>query len=221
MKVPQIPRLGQGVPDVSQQEFFQESQSQQEGQQPFGDNEIAETAQPYYWSTRPPQQGAPKEAPAEGYDEPMVHNDYRDDYQHGYMAQDTRKYTYAQASGPGIDEPRAQSQASSSQKQQFSPDGDSFERQYRPYTRNNIQWNVPLWARPQRQPRGSVRVIWLIILGMIFIGPVLHILGALLAGVGVIPLTLLFPFFVVALVARAYSPSCLNRMQTPFQKLCP
>jgi len=213
MKVPQIPRLGQGVPDVSQQEFFQESQSQQEGQQPFDNDEIADTAQPYYWSTRPPQQGAPKEAPTEGYDEPMVHNDY----QHGYVAQDTRKYTYAQTSGPGIDELRAQSQASSSQKQQFSPDGDSFERQYRPYARNNIQWNVPLWARPQRQPRGSVRVIWLIILGMIFIGPVLHILGTLLAVVGVILLTLLLPFLVVALFAIPYTLYRISRRRSPFQ----
>ena len=202
---------------MSQQEFFQESQSQQEGQQPFDNNEIAGTAQPYYWSTRPPQQGAPKEAPTEGHDEPMVHNDYRDDYQHGYMAQDTRKYPHAQASGPGIDEPRAQSQASSSQKQQFSPDGDSFERQYRPYARNNVQWNVPFWARPQRQPRGSVRVIWLIILGMIFIGPVLHMLGALLAVVGVILLTLLLPFLVVALFAIPYTLYRISRRRSPFQ----
>lgn len=217
MKVPQIPRLGQGVPDVSQQEFFQESQSQQEGQQPFADNEIADTAQPYYWSTRPPQQGAPKEAPTEGYDEPMVHNDYRDDYQHGYLAQDTSKYTYAQAGRPGIDGPRAQPQASSSQKQQFSPDGDSFERQYRPYARSNIQWNVPYWARPQRQPRGSARVIWLIILGVIFIGPALHILGTLLAVAGVILLTLLFPFLVFALFAIPYTLYRISRRRSFFQ----
>ncbi|HET7638497.1 MAG TPA: hypothetical protein VFK47_07120 [Ktedonobacteraceae bacterium] len=202
---------------MSQQEFFQESQSQQEGQQPFADNEIADTAQPYYWSTRPPQQGAPKEAPTEGYDEPMVHNDYRDDYQHGYLAQDTSKYTYAQAGRPGIDGPRAQPQASSSQKQQFSPDGDSFERQYRPYARSNIQWNVPYWARPQRQPRGSARVIWLIILGVIFIGPALHILGTLLAVAGVILLTLLFPFLVFALFAIPYTLYRISRRRSFFQ----
>ena len=202
---------------MSQQEFFQEPQSQQEQQQPFGDNEIADTGQPYYWSTRPPQQGAPKEAPTEGYDEPMVHHDYRDDYQHGYIAQDTSKYTYVQAGRSGLDEPRAQSQASSSQKQQFSPDGDSFERQYRPYVRNNIQWNVPLWARPQRQGRGSARIIWLIILGVIFIGPILHILGALLAVVGVILLTLLFPFLVVALFAVPYTLYRISKRRTSFQ----
>src|SRR5258708_31025657 len=100
MKVPQIPRLGQGVPDVSQQEFFQESQSQQEGQQPFDNNEIADTAQPYYWTTRPPQQGAPKEAPTEGYDEPMVHNDYWDHHQHGYLGKDHIKYPLSQATSP-------------------------------------------------------------------------------------------------------------------------
>jgi hypothetical protein len=217
MKVPQIPRLGQGVPDVSQQEFFQESQSQQEGQQPSGDNGIADTAQPYYWSTQPPQQGAPKEAPAEGYDEPMIHHDYRDDYQHGYIAQDTSKYTSVQAGRSGLDEPPTQSQASSSQKQRFSPDGDSFERQYRPYARNNIQWNVPLSARPQRQGRGSARIIWLIILGMIFIGPMLHILGALLAVVGVILLTLLFPFLVVALFAIPYTLYRISKRRSSFQ----
>ena len=202
---------------MSQQEFFQESQSQQEGQPPSGDNGIAEKAQPYYWSTQPPQQGAPKEAPAEGYDEPMVHHDYRDDYQHGYIAQDTSKYTSVQAGRSGLDEPRAQSQASNSQKQQFSPDGDSFERQYRPYVRNNIQWNVPLWARPQRQGRGSARIIWLIILGMIFIGPMLHILGALLAIVGVILLTLLFPFLVVALFAIPYTLYRISKRRSSFQ----
>ncbi len=202
---------------MSQQEFFQESQSQQEGQQPSGDNGIADTAQPYYWSTQPPQQGAPKEAPAEGYDEPMIHHDYQDDYQHGYIAQDTSKYTSVQAGRSGLDEPQAQSQASGSQKQRFSPDGDSFERQYSPYTRNNIQWNAPLWARPQRQGRGSARIIWLIILGMIFIGPMLHILGALLAVVGVILLTLLFPFLVVALFAIPYTLYRISKRRSSFQ----
>jgi hypothetical protein len=147
----------------------------------------------------------------------MVHHDYRDDYQHGYIAQDTSKYTNVQAGRSGLDESQVQSQASSSQKQQFSPDGDSFERQYRPYARNNIQWNVPLWARPQRQPRSSARLIWLIILGIIFIGPMLHILGALLAIVGVILLTLLFPFLVFALFAIPYTLYRISKRRSSFQ----
>ncbi len=191
---------------MSQQEFFSGSQSQQEGQQPSDNNEIVDAAQPYYWSTRPPKQGVPKEAPVEGPDEPMLHNDYADDYQHGYVARTINRDSYTQASISAVNGPQAQSQSSSSKKQQFSPDVDSFERQYR-RNASNVQWNVPFWARPQPQRRGSARLIWFIILGVILIGPMLHILGALLAVVavvGVILLTLLFPFLLVGLFFIPY-----------------
>jgi hypothetical protein len=214
------PQQGQGVLDVSQQDFFSGSRSQQEGQQPFDNNEIVDAAQPYYWSTQPSKRGVPKEAPVEDPDEPMLYNDYADDYQHGYVARTANRDSYAQASVPIVNGPRVQSQSASSKKQQFSPDGDAFERQYRRYG-NNVQWNVPFWARPQRQPRGPARLILFIILGVILIGPLLHVLGALLvvaAVVGVILLTLLFPFLLVGLFFIPYILYRWSRRRSYFQK---
>src|SRR5690348_7810731 len=78
---------GEGVPVMSQQEFFQGPQFQEQGQPTVEDDEIEYSPQPYYWSTQPGK-GAPKDEPASLSDEPMVQADYPGDYQHGYAAQD-------------------------------------------------------------------------------------------------------------------------------------
>src|SRR2546429_38204 len=184
---------------MSQQEFFQGSQFQEQKQrQPaLEEDDIEYPSQPYYWSTQPGN-AAPKDEPASLSDEPMgpLEDRYEDnhpgDYQHGYVAQDTvNKGVGAQFIAP----PGGKSQwESQSQRQQFSPDGDSFEHRYRPYTANNQQWSVPPWARPQQHKRSAAGWVWLVILGLVFIGPLLHILGDLLAVVGMIVLVLVLPF---------------------------
>src|SRR5947209_17345025 len=107
---------------MSQQEFYQEPQSQKDGQQPLQDNEINAIPQPYYWSTKPPTQGIPK-------DEPVLHDEYAADYQHGYSAHDPEMHTSYQAGTSKADGPQTpnQFQTSQSQQRRFSPDGDSFE----------------------------------------------------------------------------------------------
>jgi hypothetical protein len=195
---------------MSQQEFFQGSQfqEQKQGQPSLGDDDIEYPAQPYYWSTQPGK-GAPKDEPASLSDEPMgsslggsYQDDHQSDYQHGYAAQDS----ISSSVGGRFTAPRQRSNGgpSQSQRQRFSPDGDSFEHQYHPYTANNQQWSVPPWARPQQHKRSAAGWVWLVILGLVFIGPLLHILGALLAVVGMIVLVLVLPFLLVAIMALPY-----------------
>lgn len=191
---------------MSQQEFFQGPQFQEQEQPTLEDDEIEYSPQPYYWSTQPGK-GAPKDEPASLSDEPMVQADYPGDYQHGYVAQDNRSNT---AGAKFIPPTREQSNRgksewrSQTQRQHFSPDGDSFEHQYRPYGVNKQQWSAPPWARPQRHHRGAAGWFWLIVLGLVFMGPLLHFIGALLAVAGIIILTLLVPFLFVAMLALPY-----------------
>src|SRR5947209_1004338 len=133
---------------MSQQEFFQGSQfqEQKQGQPALEEDEIEYSPQPYYWSTQP-HKGAPKDEPASLSDEPMVQADHPGDYQHGYAAQDSvsnsveaRFVTPAFIPEEGSNRGTSQRQ-SQSQRQQFSPDGDSFEHQHRPYSVNNHQWS--------------------------------------------------------------------------------
>ena len=191
---------------MSQQEFFQGPQFQEQEQPSLEDDEIEYPPQPYYWSTQPGK-GAPKDEPVSLSDEPMVQADHPGDYQHGYAAQDNVSNPVgAKFITPTWEESyrgtqRWQSQA---QRQQFSPDGDSFEHQYRPYRGNNQQWSAPPWARPQQHKRSAARWFWLIVLGLIFMGPLLHSLAAFLAVAGVIILTLLVTFLFVAMLALPY-----------------
>lgn len=176
--------------DMHEQEFVPESQSQSHGQDASNEVEINYPAQPYYWSTQKPN--APKEEPASLYDDPMVQSENSSEYKQGYSAPARSRF----------------------QQQQYSPDGDSFEQQYQ-YHANyapNQQWSVPLWARPQVQRvRGrSSRWFWLVLLGLLCIGPMLHLLGFLLVA-GVIFLTLLFPLLIVGLFSI---PFMLSRALT-------
>ncbi|GAC1379015.1 MAG: hypothetical protein NVS4B7_10700 [Ktedonobacteraceae bacterium] len=185
---------------MSQQEFFQEPQFQE--QQPLEDEEI-QYSQPYYWSTRP---NAPKEEPASRYDEPMIGSNY----QSGYVAQDAMAHPYQQsaATSDKNEGSRTQSRSfqgqkghSQSQQQQFSPDADAFEQQYRPHAAYNApQWNVPFWARPQRQKRHWSRVILFLIIGILLIRPLLILLAIL----GMLALTLIIPFALVLFVGLPF-----------------
>lgn len=188
---------------MSQQEFFQGSQSQE--QRPFDEEIIEYPQQPYYWSSKP---NAPKEEHVLHYDGPMV----QDDYQNGYMAQNAgyAHSTTANAAGSQFSKFKAQSQSQKQERQQrFSPDGDAFEQQYRPY--NRAQWSVPPWAQPQKQNRRWSKIALLIVLALLLIKPLLilfAIFGVLLLAV-VIPLVmigfvLLIPFGLVFLVSLPY-----------------
>ena len=188
---------------MSQQEFFQgpQFQNQEQGRPSLEDDDIEYPPQPYYWSTQPGK-GAPKDEPTSLSDESMVEADHPGDYQHGYAAQDS----VSNPAGVIFTTPGGGSNGgmAQSQRQRFSPDGDSFEHRYRPYTASNQQWGVPSWARPQQHKRSAAGWFWLVVLGLIFMGPLLHIIGAFLAVTGVIILTLLASFLFVAMFALPY-----------------
>ncbi len=175
---------------MDQQEFVPRSQSEE--QQSQDEEEIDVPAQPYYWSTKP---NTPKDEPTSLYDLPMVQSETPNDYQNGYMALDTADTSQ---SGEKIDTSRPVTAPLQAQRQQFSPDGDAYEYQYRPNNASYQQWSVPPFAR--RRMRNPARWVWLIILGLIFFGPLMHILGAFVAVAGVIILVLLLPFLLVLLV---------------------
>ena len=196
---------------MSQQEFFQgpQFQKQEQGRPSLEDDDIEYPPQPYYWSTQPGK-GAPKDEPTSLSDESIVEADHPGDYQHGYAAQDNvsnpveERFITPTFIVPQEESNRGTPQwQSRTQRQQFSPDGDSFEYQYRPHRANNQQWSAPPWVRPQHG-RGAGRWFWLVVLGLIFMGPLLHILGAFLAVIGVVILTLLVPFLLVAMFALPY-----------------
>jgi hypothetical protein len=199
--------------DMNEQKFVPESQEQQ----PLDEHEIELPVQPYYWSTKP---DAPKDEPASLYDDPMVESNDQADYQQGYTAQNSANSQYyggyspnqpplrdaqdtAQKIGQGAQGQQTSARARYS-RQQYSSDGNSFGQgyTYRQNAGNNQQWNVPLWAQPQRQVgRGNpARWIWILIIGIMFIGPLLHLFGFLLV-TAVVLLALIFPFALVALFA--------------------
>lgn len=184
---------------MDQQEFDPRSQrSQAEEQQPLDEEEIEYPAQPYYWSSKP---NTPKDEPTSLYDVPMVQNDTLNDYQNGYSAPVQKTVEETSQRGEKIATGRQTAQPSQGQGQRFGSDGDGYEFQYRPNSAANQQLGVPPFARPQLRRRGPARLIWLVVLGLIFFGPLMHFLGALLAVTGVIILALLLPFLLVLLVA--------------------
>ncbi len=144
---------------MSQQEFYPE---QSQGQPPR-DDEIYYPPQPYHWSTRPKEEEA-----STNYDESMM--------QQGYRAQDGASNAQQQGSATNTRSQQAQ-------RQQFGPDGDAFEYGYRGYRSSNMQQQqgVPSWARAQPQRR-SWRWILLVILALVFIGPIFqHSISAFFA----------------------------------------
>ena len=192
---------------MSQQEFFQGPQAQE--QQPLDEEAIE---QPYYWSSKPNQ---PKEEHVLHYDEPMVQGDY----QEGYMAQDTRSQNSAATNRAGgrfsefqAYKHKAQAQSQKQEQQRFSPDGDAFEQQYRPYTSyNRPQASVPPWARPQKQNKRWSRMVLFVIVALLLIKPLLvlfAIFGALVLAVVIslviMAFVLIIPFSLIFLVSLPY-----------------
>ncbi len=187
---------------MSQQEIMPEPQSNKERP---GNAEDIYTAQPYYWSTQP------KEEPASSQDEPLTQNDYAT----GYQPQNETVYSYPESnnSAKAVDD-FAQTQGQQQQQQQqfqsqqtrnpYAPDGDSFETGYNSYNSYNsynadngwqTRQSVPPWARRQRSRVGGFRWFWLILLALMFMGPLLHFIGS--------ALFFLFPLLFIGLIIFA------------------
>lgn len=190
---------------MDQQEYEPELQSPQQRQAQH-ENEIEAPAQPYYWSSKP---NAPKDEPASLYDEPMLQSDETGSYMSGYVAREQRANTKQTPNAQQRFQIVAPASAQSRQRQQFSPDGDSFEAQYRPGAANQQQWRVPPWARPQVHRRSPGRTLMFLLICILCIVPLMHflliVLGAFLAVVGVIILALLVPFMLVILVGIPFA----------------
>jgi hypothetical protein len=172
---------------MSQQEFVSPSQSQQSQEEDeFNDDETYSPQHPYYWL--PNKAGVPRDEPPSSYDEPMV--------QRGYQAQGRTTDTKDQASTT-----RRGTGGKQAQRQQFSPDGDAYERRYRMYPQYNARPNVPPWARSQPQQKNVARLVLLIVLGLMLIGPILHLLaGLLILVIGTVFFALLLAFFIIMII---------------------
>ncbi len=182
---------------MSQQEFVSPSslsQSQQtQGEHALNDDETYHPQHPYYWS--PNKAAVPRDEPPSSYDEPMV--------QRGYQAQDRTTGTKQQASTTrtGAINHAPTGGQRQTQHQQLSPDGDAYERGYRMHHQYNSWQNVPPWARAQPRQKKVARLVLFIALGLFFIGPILHLLGALLVLViGTVFFALLLALFVILLI---------------------
>jgi len=173
---------------MSQQEFVSPSQQSQE-EHKLNDDETYHPQHPYYWS--PNKAGVPRDEPPSSYDEPMV--------QRVYQAQDRSSDTKRQQSTTHRSgNPGEQRQV---QRQQFGPDGDAYEHGYRMYHRYNARPNVPPWARAQPRQKNVARLVLFIVLGLMFIGPILHLLaGLLILVIGTVFFALLLAFFVIMII---------------------
>ena len=213
--------------DMHEQEFVPESQAQSNGQSAdsLNEHEIQNTAQPYYWSTQKPN--VPKDEPASLYDDPMVQGTSANEYEHGYSGYPGQStgtgYTYSSPQSPIGEKAqtgqggRTSQTRSRFQQQQYSPDGDAFEQQYQ-YRSNHApyqQWSVPSWAHPQVQRnRGrSARWFWFVLLALVFIGPLMRLLGLLLVA-GAILLAVILPLLIVGALIMLFLLSRIVRGRT-------
>ena len=171
---------------MSQQEFFQGQQSEEDIQE----------KQPYYWSTKPQTgpigkssgAGLPKDEPVE--DDELVMG-------RGYRAQD-----YA------AQEP-LEEQAYDQNNQQLSP-GPGYQYQgpdVHTYSNSNTSGmygqagqSVPPWARPQRNNHRGLIIVALVAIAAIALIKLLLIVGGiLLIAIGII----IFPLLILALLVAA------------------
>ena len=214
--------------DMHEQEFVPESQAQSHDQSAdsLNEHDIQNTAQPYYWSTQKPN--APKDEPASLYDDPMVQGTTVNEYEHGYSGYPGQStgttagtgYSYSNSQIPVGEKAqtgnggRTGQTHSRFQQQRYSPDGDAFEQQYQ-YRSNHQQWSVPSWARPQvQQSRGrSSRWFWFVLLALVFIGPLMRLLGLLLVA-GAIFLALVLPLLIVGAFIMLFLLSRIVRGRT-------
>jgi hypothetical protein len=184
---------------MSKQAMFPES----EGQQP---EEEAEVYKPYYWSTRPVSGKSGKTGDIPKNEHPSTFEDTIPPY--SYPAQEPMPPVQEQPYAEPVKRQQQQRQ------QPFSPDGDAFEHGYRPYMGNYNQGKytaqqVPPWARPQPHNHSVLRWLPLLILGLIFIRPLLFIITHLLAVVGIFvgvaALAILVPIIFVLILAGIIS----------------
>lgn len=180
---------------MSQHMMFPESEGQQSQQD-------AEQYKPYYWSSTPPNAASSKTGDMPKNEHPSTFEDTIPPY--SYPAQGMAAPHYIEA-----DKQTGQTRQQHAKRQQFSPDGDAFEYGYRPY-QNQARYNyaaqqVPPWARPQQHNGRGLRWLVFIILGIVFLQPVLWIVGHLLAVLGILIgvtiFALLLPIIFVLMLA--------------------
>ncbi|MBV8694006.1 MAG: hypothetical protein JO125_15840 [Chloroflexi bacterium] len=124
---------------------------------------------PYYWSTKSEAGKMPKT------DHPLSYEETIPPY--SYQAQDRAEHIYTQQEEVRQDIPQYGS---------------------RPYNMQPPQWQqVPPWARPQRNKKGMLRWIVLIVLGLLLIKPLLILVGILLASVGIVLFVVLLPILII------------------------
>jgi hypothetical protein len=181
---------------MSEQELMPEPQAQEQQLAEIDKREIQYSPRAFGQQAPIDGKALPKDEPPSSYDEPMTSLSVNRDYQHGYTAQSYTTYSHQQQV----------SNTTSSGQQHNSADGDAYERHYRPNYANYAQgqhyqqWNVPSWARPQTQNRSGMSIFWLIILGLIFIGPLMHLLGILFAFIGVLFLLIFVPLMLFMVI---------------------
>ncbi len=162
---------------MSQHMMFPES----EGQQPQQD---AEQYKPYYWSSTPENGKSGKTGDIPKNEHPSTFEDTIPPYSYpAQVAPQPQAYTEASKQA-------RQTRQQHTKRQQFSPDGDAFEYGYRPY-QNRASYDyaaqqVPHWARPQQHNGRGLRWLVFIILGIVFLQPVLWLVGHLLAVLGIL-----------------------------------
>jgi hypothetical protein len=132
---------------------------------------------PYSWSTSPKSGNLPK-------------NEHPSTFEDSIPPIPPYSYAAQDALPPQQEQEKATyysgGQEKQSQQQQAGPQRNTFQYGYRPYTSYNTQSQVPPWARPQHHNRRAFRWVILFILGMIFLNPLLHVLGWLAVAFGVI-----------------------------------
>jgi len=168
-----------------EQEFSSEAQGKD---QRALDNEEIYTQQPYYWATKPPKGNEPKD------EHPSTFEDSIPPYSYQAQEYDAPRQSerVVDADSPG----REQAQRARSQTQ------------YQAY------WQVPLWARPQRQRGNKVwRWLVLLILAVVLIKPIIVlvtiILGAIGIALGVALFAILLPIFILLLILLAFAAMAL------------
>jgi hypothetical protein len=93
-----------------------------------------------------------------------------------------------------------------SRRRRFSPDGDALENGYQPYRQQQrVHSQVPSWARPQQRRNARfLRWIIVLILAIIFIKPLVVLIGGLfLAGLTVLGFIILIPLIVLGALLLA------------------
>ena len=191
-----------------QQEFFPSSQSAKGDE--LSDAEIS-TQRPASWSSRSRTGDVTKNEHPSAFEEPLP--------PYSYHAQDQRaREEPARTTTASTSRTRPGTQQQRSQR--LSLDGDALENGYRPY-------QTPFWARPQRQNRGQVlRIIILVMLIMLLVKmlPLLATLIITLLGIGLflvlLPIlivlisVLVFGSIVLFILSRLGFPVWRNLFQT-------